>query len=497
MSSKEDILCGFARQLEIPRHQRLLLRFTFEDGGQKRQAEVKRERVLPSGCWKELKLVQAQQACVSDSTLNRVDAFFAKRTSDHGIDVNTEGQMMTRIVMDPGCGWDCRVHPQPKIEDLYRSIELARQRNMRVLYLAGHARKECGFIWNANTEATASKTFDVEAILLAIGAVAASPGQQGPLECVLLNACSTVKMGRLLRQRGVPNVVCWQTPVQDETARELCERFFRPLVEDRAGKSTGKRDYRRAFLAATDAMRLSAHTRGAAHLPRGADASAVGDSLVPSTTTRNASPTDASMLLEDGVSRAEQEEDSGSSRGGPQRPWHMEDVVLFLSNDGDSEPIYLWRERPVASAPLPAPAPVGQAVVGEEAVDAEVKALFSQHGLGAVCADVCGEVGVTSLNDLQNHVTAQDVDELPKHVKDKLKPAQKSKLKALIGRQSPAAGEGTLAGSEAVAGHIQTQSCAPTRTLPPQGTAARRCRVFLGYRVGLSRRAIAWPRMPT
>ena len=234
---------------------------------------------------------------------------------------------------------------QPTIEDLYKSIELARKCNMRVLLLAGHARKECGFIWNANDAATASKTFDVEAISLAIGAVA---GQQGPLECVVLNACCTVNMGRLLRQRGVPNVLCWQTPVQDETARELCERFFRPLVEDQAGKSTCKRDYRRAFFAATDAMRSSAHTRGAAHLPRGADASAVGDSLVPSTTTRTTSLTNSSVLLEDGVSTSEQEDHSGSSRRGFVMPWEQEDVVLFLSNDGDSEPIYLWRERPVA-----------------------------------------------------------------------------------------------------------------------------------------------------
>ncbi len=50
---------------------------------------------------------------------------------------------------------------------------------MRVLHLAGHARKECGFIRNANDEATARKTFDVEAILLAIGAVA------GPIVFVL------------------------------------------------------------------------------------------------------------------------------------------------------------------------------------------------------------------------------------------------------------------------------------------------------------------------
>jgi hypothetical protein len=275
------------------------------------------------------------------------------------------------------------VHPQPTIEDLYKSIELARQHNMRMLHLAGHAKEECGFIWNANDEATASKTFDVEAISLAIGGVA---GQLGPLECVVLNACCTVNMGRLLRQRGVPNVLCWQTPVQDETARELCERFFRPLVEE---KQAGKRDYRRAFFAATDAMRSSAHTRGAAHLPRGADASAVGDSLVPSTTTRTTSLTNSSMLLEDGVSTSEQEDHSGSSRRGIVMPWEEEDVVLFLSNDGDSEPIYLWRKRPVASTPLPASADAGHVITSkdgghtlefEKTVDVGLKKFLSSMG---------------------------------------------------------------------------------------------------------------------
>ncbi len=107
----------------------------------------------------------------------------------------------------------------------------------------------------------------------------------------------------------------WQAPVQDETARELCERFFRALVEE---KQAGKRDYKRAFFAATDAMRSSARE---GHLP----------------------------LPEDGVSTAEQEEHSGSSRRvhrGLYIQWKEEDVVLFLSNDGDSDPIYLWRKRP-------------------------------------------------------------------------------------------------------------------------------------------------------
>jgi hypothetical protein len=204
------------------------------------------------------------------------------------------------------------VYPQPTIEDLYKSIELARQRNMRVLHLAGHARKECGFIWNANDEATASKTFDVEAISLAIGAVA---GQQGPLECVVLNACCTVKMGRLLRQRGVPNVVCWQTPVHDETAREMCLHFFSALGNDKKRK----RDYYGAFAAAMKEMRLLSQTHGAKDLPHTVGASA----------------------------------SVGACGGqlGIVMPWEEVDVVLFLSNDCDSlsndcdsGPIYLWRK---------------------------------------------------------------------------------------------------------------------------------------------------------
>ncbi len=75
--------------------------------------------------------------------------------------------------------------------------------------------------------------------------------------------------------------------------------------------------------------------------------------------------------------------------------WEKEDVVVFLSNDGDSDPIYLWREspvapsaevlsndgdsepvylwrqRPFASAPLPAPADAGQTLAGNEDVDDE------------------------------------------------------------------------------------------------------------------------------
>jgi hypothetical protein len=124
----------------------------------------------------------------------------------------------------------------------------------------------------------------------------------------------------------VPNVLCWQTPVRDETARELCERFFRPLVEE---KQAGKRDYKAAFAAAMNFMRPLSHTHGAKDLPQTVGASA-----------------------------------SVGARGGQRgivKPWEEEDVVVFLSDDVE-EPIYLWRNRPVASAPLPASADAGHTV---------------------------------------------------------------------------------------------------------------------------------------
>jgi hypothetical protein len=312
------------------------LNFALVGGGQEDVASV---CVLPSGS--EQVLFKPKQACLSDSTLNRVDAFFAKRTSDHGIDVHAEGQMMTRIVMNPGCGWDCMVHPQPTIEDLISSIHLARQRNTRVLYLSGQRGMELGFEWNANDAAREIKTYDDVVVSALIGTQAV--GQKGPIECVVLNACCTEKMGRMLRERGVPNVVCWKTEVQDETAREMCGHFFSALGTDKERK----RDYKGAFEAAMNAMRPVSHTHGAKGL---SDTVAASDSV-------------------DVRSR---------QRGirGIVMPWEEVDVVLFLSNDGDSEPIYLWRKRPVASAPLPASAEVkGEPVLPWEPFWKELKLL--------------------------------------------------------------------------------------------------------------------------
>jgi len=242
-------------------------------------------------------------------------------------------------------------------------------------------------------------------------------GTKGPLECAVLNACSTEKMERLLRTHNVPYVICWKTPVQDETAKALCELFYSALVQD----GSGARDYRRAFFAATDTLRLSAHTGGSKTQPRGAEDVGDNTSLRHSGTTRSASPQEA-----------------GSNRG-QLRTWHDEDVVLFLSNDGDSDPIYLWLERPPLAPPslvqsdaivMHAPA---QADAGAESVDAGLQALFERYDLGDLCSDVCKYFEVEGVKDLA-YVNLTELDDLPKCLtqKHKIRRARKGALKQLV-----------------------------------------------------------------
>ena len=156
---------------------------------------------------------------------NRIDTFFAKTVDDVSIDVHVEGQLITRAILNPGAhAWELGAsNPQPTLKDLRTSIASAAERNVKLLHLAGHGGRKCGFLFNADDAATASAEADIHALTDLIGGAA---GQKGPIECAVLNACSTAEMGKLLLNAGMAHVVCWRTPVQDETAREFCHLFY-------------------------------------------------------------------------------------------------------------------------------------------------------------------------------------------------------------------------------------------------------------------------------
>jgi hypothetical protein len=232
--------------------------FRFDDESEK---EVKVTSVLPQeGNVTQLQVGVKRSRQALDVAKPRIDAFFAKAVGDV-IDVHAEGQIITRAILNFGAhGWECMTHPQPTLEDLRRSIASAPERNVKLIHLAGHGRREHGFLFNADDAATASAETDIHALTALIGGAA---GEKGPVECAVLNACSTAKMGQLLREAGMSHVVCWWTPVHDEIAREFSRHFYQALVEQWSSDTSAPRNYRGAFIAATDAMRVHAFTRGA------------------------------------------------------------------------------------------------------------------------------------------------------------------------------------------------------------------------------------------
>jgi len=152
---------------------------------------------------------------------------------------------------------------------------------------------------------------------------------------------------------------------------------------------------------------------------------------------------------------------------------------LFLGKDGDIEPIYLWRQR---LAPL-LPSSVSHDLLpssvshdlesggAEEAGDAALKALFVQRGLGAMCVDVCRELGVESVDDL-SYVTLEHVDELPNYLKDQLKGVRRNKLLALLGLKPRVGGQHKEAAHAVTLANSPQQSAAASRGAAPTHAAA-------------------------
>ena len=134
-------------------------------------------------------------------------------------------------------------------------------------------------------------------------------------------------------------------------------------------------------------------------------------------------------------------QDVGETSRGKVHISQMEDVVLFLSQDGDSGPIHLWRER---KAPQSTTAPAaGDQPGAMEMLDTALKDLFEEKDMSEFCADVCAELGVTKLRHLAE-IEKEDLDDLPKYLKDKLKPRHTRALLGMIGGKATVARPSSL-----------------------------------------------------
>jgi hypothetical protein len=251
--------------------------------------------------------------------LNQVDAFFSNPANHNEfflsrLDLKTESVLMETVFQDQACGWRCNINLTAMISDFHTSIMSAKQRNVRVFHLGGHADEGVSFLWNADQRATNASEFNDDSIALLLGAVA---GKNGPLECAVLNACYTYRTGQLLRKRGMPHVVCWPRKVEDSISQEFTEKFYRALVRN---STLSTRNYKSALMIAVGDMKNSQRTNRKQQNFR-----------------KKACPSccQISCICRNEISA------SDAGRKKTFSPDFRENVVQFLSEDGDSEETWL------------------------------------------------------------------------------------------------------------------------------------------------------------
>jgi hypothetical protein len=209
----------------------------------------------------ELKIPQRPKAAAKDVELRReatdpqspavkdvkkpvILGFFAKKRTD-ALGVHGEQQLMNELlVTGENSAFTFLQNAEPTFETFKKEIQGAIKKNVRVAHLAGHGSILDGLLWFKKQERQSSGP-DYDAVPLQKFAgvfkiVSAGSEDGGTVECVVLNACETETVGKLLRQNGVPHVVCWRSEVKDETAMEFAKQFYTALTQD----ST---NYRRAF----------------------------------------------------------------------------------------------------------------------------------------------------------------------------------------------------------------------------------------------------------
>jgi hypothetical protein len=178
------------------------------------------------------------------------------------LDLHREAETLMLGFQHPRSLFVVDVHAQPTYQSFLDCMLSARERNVRVLHLAGHSTAPCGFVWVTKHPSTDYHEVSMEEFAKIFETEAA--GRAGTVECVVLNACESEEMAKRLRKYGVPHVICWRSKVRDVTAMRFSETFYKAL--DCQGDNS--RDYKRAFEQAAQPARMrSSESPGAERKP--------------------------------------------------------------------------------------------------------------------------------------------------------------------------------------------------------------------------------------
>jgi GTPase SAR1 family protein len=206
---------------------------------------------------REIEALRSTDAMDRDEQLKTLDSMV--EDSVETIDVHQEAQELNNLFTHVRPTFNPSINSQPCFRNFSDSMLSARDRNVRLLHLAGHGNRRCGFFWlKSSAVSTEYEEVPIDRMSGILKTEAAANG--GTIECVVLNACETEEMGKKLRIAGVSHVVCWRSEVQDMTAKRFALDFYAGLNQQEQGQ-----DYGRAFEQAVGRMDSGG---GAARVPK-------------------------------------------------------------------------------------------------------------------------------------------------------------------------------------------------------------------------------------
>jgi hypothetical protein len=147
---------------------------------------------------REIEALRSTDAMDRDGQLKTLESMVEE--SVETIDVHQEAQELMNLFTHVRASFDVRVNPQPCFKDFTDSMQSARGRNVRLLHLAGHGNRRCGFFWlKSSAVSTEYEEVPIDRLSMILKTEAVANG--GTIECVVLNACETEEMGKKLRKR--------------------------------------------------------------------------------------------------------------------------------------------------------------------------------------------------------------------------------------------------------------------------------------------------------
>ena len=132
--------------------------------------------------------VWSQDESMDKSEMSKEVAALIQRGVER-LDLHNEAETLMLGFEHPRSLFEVDVHAQPTLKNFLDCMLGARERNVRVLHLAGHSTARCGFAWLNETSSAEYQEVDIEEFAKLFETEAF--GRNGTIECVVLNACES------------------------------------------------------------------------------------------------------------------------------------------------------------------------------------------------------------------------------------------------------------------------------------------------------------------